>query len=98
MPHGEHASDHGARQENLAVGEHVVIRLLRKRVDFLDRRRLALALELERGKRKPRARDDLEQIGPGAQHVGEVLGQLEVLADVRLQPADAVRADHEPDL
>lgn len=98
MPYGEDVSDDGAGQEDLAVRQHVLVRLLGKRVDLEDRGAGVLALEPERREREARARDDLEQVGPGPQHAGEVLGEPDVLADVRLQPADAVRADDEPDL
>lgn len=97
MPYGEDVDDDGARHEDLTVRQHVFVRLLSERVDLEDRRAGALALEPERCEREPRARDDLEQVWPGPQHAGEFLGEPDVLADVRLQPADAVHADHEPD-
>ncbi|GAW25135.1 putative aromatic-L-amino-acid decarboxylase [Rosellinia necatrix] len=98
MPHGEDAPDDGARQEDLAAGQHVVVRLLGELVRLQDGRGVALAPEPEHGEGEARARDDLEQVGPGAQQGGERLGEADVPADVGPQAADAVGADDEPDL
>lgn len=98
VANGEDVADDGAREENLAAGEHVIVRRLGERVDVLHRGRRALALEPEHGEREARAREDLEQVGPRAQQGGEVLGEGYVFPHVRAEAVDAVGADDEPDL